>query len=175
MNAKSCTCIIPFYNEQDWVVDVLSKMANNSCFDRILLVNDWSTDKSLFLVEQFLSTKKDDRIQLVSYLHNRGKSYAIQQGLQKLDTEYVFLFDSDLKNIDIKEIIYAIEHMYQHPEIDMGILRRVYAKRYIKLFYRELILSGQRMLRTSDLKKVFCSKIWKISIRSCYQYVYARS
>lgn len=68
------------------------------------------------------------------------------------------MFDSDLKGVKTKEIIYMIENMYKHPEIDMGILRRIHAKRYIKVFYRELILSGQRMLRTNDLKHVFKEK-----------------
>jgi hypothetical protein len=60
--------------------------------------------------------------------------------------------------------MYVIEHMYKNSEIDMGILRRVYAKRYIKLFYRELVLSGQRMLRTEDLKKVFEQKFEKYQL-----------
>jgi hypothetical protein len=34
-------------------------------------------------------------------------------------------------------------------------LRRIYAKWYIKLFYRELILSGQRIIKTADLHQVF--------------------
>jgi glycosyltransferase involved in cell wall biosynthesis len=87
---KPVSCIIPFYNEQDWVIEVLSKMVNNPYFDKIVLVNDGSTDKSLFLVEQFLAEKNNDNITLVSYPHNHGKSYAIQQGLESVDTDYVF-------------------------------------------------------------------------------------
>ncbi|NOZ43951.1 MAG: hypothetical protein GXP45_02205 [bacterium] len=48
-----------------------------------------------------------------------------------------------------------ISSLYERTEIDMGILRRIYAKWYIKLLYRELILSGSRMLRRSDLTKIF--------------------
>jgi hypothetical protein len=63
-----------------------------------------------------------------------------------------------LSNIKIHEVIRLIETMYRYPEIDMWILRRIYAKRYIKLLYRELILSWQRMIRTNDLKNVFKNK-----------------
>ena len=48
-----------------------------------------------------------------------------------------------------------IESIYADNRIDMGILRRVSSARHIKLFYRELILSGQRMLRTQDLRDIF--------------------
>lgn len=68
------------------------------------------------------------------------------------------MFDSDIKEIKAEEIVYTIEHMYEHPEIDMGIMRRIRAKWYIKVLYRELILSGQRMLKTQELKKVFEEK-----------------
>lgn len=54
--------------------------------------------------------------------------------------------------------------MYQHPEIDMGILRRIQAKRYVKVLYRELILSGQRMLKTQDFKEVFKKKFEKYQL-----------
>lgn len=68
------------------------------------------------------------------------------------------MFDSDLKGIKINEISYMIKDIYRHPEVDMGILRRIHAKRYIKIFYRELVLSGQRILKTQDLKEIFKKK-----------------
>gem|GEM_PF-6511689 len=50
-------------------------------------------------------------------------------------------FDADLSNIKTNEIELMIESMYQDDRIDMGILRRITSSRYIKLLYRELILS----------------------------------
>ena len=154
----SCTCIIPFYNEQEGVIEVIEKLANIQQFDKIILVNDWSKDKSLDLVQDFLDNNKYTHINLISYPENKGKTNAIKEWLQATKTEYIFMFDSDLKQIKEEEIIYTIKHMYQHPEIDMGIMRRIRAKWYIKFFYRELILSGQRILRTKELKKIFEEK-----------------
>jgi hypothetical protein len=67
------------------------------------------------------------------------------------------LFDADLNDITISQVAIMIESMYTDPSIDMGILRRVSSGWYIKLFYRELILSGQRMLKTKDLHEAFRS------------------
>jgi hypothetical protein len=72
-------------------------------------------------------------------------------------TPYVLLFDADLFDIKKDEIILMIENMQHNSQIDMGILRRISSDWYIKLFYRELILSGQRMLKTQDLKDAFAA------------------
>lgn len=164
MKYNSCTCIIPFYNEQEGVIEVVKKLSTIRQFDELILVNDGSQDKSLELVEKFVKNHKKNNIRIVSYKKNKGKAHAIHQGLKKVKTEYVCMFDSDLKGIKTQEIIYMIENMYQHSEIDMGILRRIHAKRYIKLFYRELILSGQRMLRTKDLLEVYKEEFEKYQL-----------
>jgi glycosyltransferase involved in cell wall biosynthesis len=155
MKHTSCTCIIPFYNEEERVITVIQKIANVKQFDKIILVNDGSQDNSLQLVKTFVAQHKDKHIHIVSYTKNKGKTNAIKEGLKQVKTEYICMFDSDLKNIKIQEIIHMIKHIFDHPEIDMGIMRRIRAKRYIKLLYRELILSGQRILKTQDLHNVF--------------------
>lgn len=158
MSHKWCTCIIPFYNEEKGIIYVIKKLADIKQFNEIILVNDWSQDNSLVLVENFINTNKYAHIKLISYSQNKGKTNAIKEWIKKTKTQYVFLFDSDLKKIKPEEIIYTIKHMYQNPEINMWIMRRMHAKRYIKIFYRELILSGQRILRTQDLRKIFNEK-----------------
>jgi len=155
---KSCTCIIPFYNEKDWIVEVLEKITQIYKFDKIILVDDWSTDDSFDIARNFVRNNKFENIEIVSYKNNKWKSQAIQEWLKILETDYVFLFDADLKKVQINEVIRVIDGMYQDETIDMWILRRVLSKWYIKLLYRELILSGQRMMRAEDLRKVFEDK-----------------
>ncbi|AHB41128.1 Glycosyl transferase family protein [candidate division SR1 bacterium RAAC1_SR1_1] len=155
---KTCTCIIPFYNEEIGILGVLEKLIQIDLFDKIVVVNDGSHDSSPSVVETFIKNNKDKDISLVSYNKNKGKSHAVAEGLKTVTTEYVFLFDADLTNIKINEVTSLIESLYNNPEIDMGILRRIHAKRYIKLLYRELILSGQRMLRADDLRTIFKEK-----------------
>lgn len=155
---NTCTCIIPFYNEEKRILWVLEKIIQINYFDKIVLVNDWSNDKSKNVVESFIKENKNKEISLVSYTENKGKSNAVYEWLKTVTTKYVFLFDADLTNIRIKEIIKVIESIYKNPEIDMGILRRIHAKRYIKILYRELILSGQRMLKSKDLLNIFKEK-----------------
>lgn len=175
---KSCNCIIPFYNEEQRIENVLQELSNIPYFDQIILVNDWSTDTSQQLVESFIKKHKKQNILLISYAKNKWKSHAVYEGLQVCHTDYVFLFDADIRNIQIKEIEVLIENMYKNPDIDMWILRRVYAKRYIKILYRELILSGQRMLRTTDLKCVFQEKVDRYQLEvaiNTYMYTHKKT
>lgn len=155
---KTCTCIVPFYNEEQRICWVLEKLIQIPLFDTIITVDDGSSDNSKNIVKKFIEEHPSSTISLISYNKNQWKSKAVYEWLKNVTTEYVFLFDADLSNIKIHEVIKLIKTVYDHAEIDMGILRRVYAKWYIKLLYRELILSGQRMMRTEDLKKVFHQK-----------------
>lgn len=164
MKDSSCTCIVPFYNEQEGVITVLQKLASIKHFDEIILVDDGSQDKSLKLVQAFVAKHKSKNICIISYKKNKGKANAIKEGLKYVKSEYVCMFDSDLKGINTEEIIYMIEHITKHTEIDMGILRRIHAKQFIKIFYKELILSGQRILRTKDLHKVFEDRFEKYQL-----------
>lgn len=152
---KTCTCIVPFYNEEKKIEWVLNKLIQISYFDKIVLVNDWSNDLSQNVAENFIKKNNLKHISIVSYTENKWKSHAVCEWLKTVTTEYIFLFDADLTNIKIKEVIAVVESMYKNEEIDMWILRRIYAKRYIKLLYRELILSWQRMLRSDDLREIF--------------------
>ncbi len=150
---KWCTCIIPLYNEQERVLSVLDTLNSISLIDAIIVVNDGSTDHSRQAIQEYAS--HHDKITFISYPHNNGKSYAVSRWLQHITTPYVMTFDSDLTHIDPAEIVHMIESMYADPRIDMGILRRISSSWYIKLLYRELVLSWQRMLKTEDLRNIF--------------------
>lgn len=156
---KWCTCIIPFYNEEARIVSVIETLSSISLIDQIIVVDDGSIDNGKLLVQEYCNQCSNKSIKLISYEQNRGKSYAVSIGLKEVETSYVLTFDADLSHIQPAEILFMIESMYADPHIDMGILRRITSNWYIKLLYRELILSGQRMLKTQDLREVFAHNL----------------
>lgn len=161
---KRCSCIIPFYNEAKRTITVLSKLKDLQSIEKIILVNDWSTDKWWNYLADYINKNNIDNAEILSYTNNQWKAAAVKAWLDKVQTEYVLLFDADITNIKIQEIEDMIKQLYNDTQIDMWILRRISAKRYIKLFYRELILSGQRMMRTKDLQDIFHKKIEKYQL-----------
>lgn len=140
------------YNERPRVGAVLDALVQIEGFDQIIVVDDGSDDGSLALLEEYEG--KYDQIQVLVHQMNAGKSQAVKTALECVQTAYVFLFDADLADVDPDELQWVIDSMYADLAIGMGLLRRVQAQRHIKLLYRELVLSGERMLRADDLRAI---------------------
>lgn len=154
----TCTCIIPFYNEETRILSVLSELLKVKEFDEIILVNDGSADNWWNIVKNYIEDLK--HVKLIEYPHNHWKSYAVKQWLSQVKTEYVFFFDADLQWVKKDEVEFVIKSLYSHPEIDVWILRRIYTKRFVRIFMTDLLLSWQRMLKTDDANKIFA---WRMS------------
>ena len=155
---KTCACVIPFYNEENRIISVLSELLKIEEFDTIILVNDGSTDNWWNLVKKYIKPFK--KVQLIEYSHNHWKSYAVKQWLSQVHSDYVFFFDADLQWVKKEEVEFVIKSLYSHPEIDVWILRRIYTKRFVRIFMTDLLLSWQRILKTNDANNIF---VWKIS------------
>ena len=90
--------IIPAYNEEERLPRTLVQMVRffrqkRTSFE-IVVVNDGSTDNSKAIIQEY--RKKFEEIILVDYSENRGKGYAVNQGVLK-GTGDLFLFsDADL-------------------------------------------------------------------------------
>jgi glycosyltransferase involved in cell wall biosynthesis len=75
-NQKTKICaIIPFYNEKDFLFDVVKDTLN--FVDNVIAVNDGSTDGS----EETINNM--ERVQVISLSHNYGKGFALQTGFNE--------------------------------------------------------------------------------------------
>jgi len=96
--AMKVSVVIPAFNEAgrleasiDRIVDYLRK---NSTDWEIIVVDDGSKDGTADLVRQL--KREAPKIQLISYDKNRGKGYAVRQGILAAKKEYVLITDADL-------------------------------------------------------------------------------
>lgn len=85
--------IIPVFNEEKTISFVLEKLLhlNISWKKEIIVVNDGSTDKSLSIIKKFPGLK------LISYRKNKGKGYAVAQGIKNSTGDYLLIQDADLE------------------------------------------------------------------------------
>lgn len=91
--------VIPAYNEEVRIAKTLphfieyakvfSKKYNLKT--EIIVVNDGSVDNTLQVLDDF---KQD--IKILSYSPNKGKGYALRQGVEASDGDYIYIADSDL-------------------------------------------------------------------------------
>lgn len=88
-NTKVCA-IIPFYNEKDFLLEVVSETLN--FVDNIIAVNDGSDDGSEKTITDL------ERVQVISLNRNYGKGYALQVGFnESINQNYrtVITLDAD--------------------------------------------------------------------------------
>ena len=139
------TCIIPFYNEEDRVLQVLEVVTQIKGITQIICIDDGSTDDtSEHILAQW------PQVLLVRLPYNQGKAAAVRQGVNLATNETILLMDADLQSIDKAEVEKAIQAIGRH-NLDMLILRRINAPWFVKFDRGDTLLSGERIVKRKDL------------------------
>ena len=90
--------IIPAYNEEDRIVQTLTKslayLGEQDYDAEVLVVSDGSTDATGDVVRGFTPPSRV-RLSFLEYFPNRGKGYAVQYGMQRGEGDVVMFMDAD--------------------------------------------------------------------------------
>jgi dolichyl-phosphate beta-glucosyltransferase len=113
-DAPALTVVIPAYNEEQRLPQHLGPVlaylrAHYPAFE-LLVVDDGSRDRTASAVRAALAG--EPRARLLTYTPNRGKGYAIRQGVQASRGDNVVFLDADLST-PVEEIPRALEHLQQ--------------------------------------------------------------
>jgi glycosyltransferase involved in cell wall biosynthesis len=109
--------IIPSYNYEWHLPDTLDCLINQSYQNiEIIVVDDGSTDNTRELMQRYLKT--DPRICYV-YQKNKGLSSARNLGIYHSKGTYIQFLDAD-DLISLHKIALQVEHLYNHPEVDIS-------------------------------------------------------
>ncbi len=115
---KKLTIIIPVYNEEKTLLELL-KQVNFLKTDHgaeIILINDGSEDSSKNIIEK----NENFYDQFISYEKNKGKGFAVKEGIKKSKGEYVIFQDADLE-YDPKDIVKFLEMINKFaPDVVLG-------------------------------------------------------
>ena len=117
---ETISVIIPSYNVENSiyiVIENISKIMNESEIDyEILAVNDGSTDKTLEVLED--AKKTNTKLKIISYSENKGKGYAVKQGVLESQGNIVLFIDGDL-DITLHSILEFVEQL-NHYDLVIG-------------------------------------------------------
>jgi len=93
--------VIPAYNEERTIHMILDKIRHVVLPDgwnkEVILVNDYSTDKTEEAILRYKSGQADFPIQYVAHEVNKGKGAALHTGIQKATGDYTIIQDADLE------------------------------------------------------------------------------
>ncbi len=147
-------CIIPVFNEEDRILRVIKELSQIALINKIICVDDGSTDNTR---EQLLMAHENTngRVEVVLLDKNLGKSDAVRQGLKKVKTKHVLLFDADVRNLSMSELEPGIRIYLEEERIKMLLFCEINELMISRILRFNVVFSGNRLLSTKDLKRVF--------------------
>jgi dolichol-phosphate hexosyltransferase len=87
--------IIPAYNEERSVEQVVQRVLREPCVKQVVLVDDCSTDGTAAIARR--CAESDGRLSVLRHEVNLGKGAAIRTGLEAIDAPMVLIQDADLE------------------------------------------------------------------------------
>lgn len=170
MKTPLVTVLMPVYNVEDYIIESLSSIINQTYRNlEILVINDASIDRTLEKVQSF----NDERIRIINNEQNKGIPYTRNVGLKEAHGKYIALMDSD--DISYPERIEKqVQFMESNLDIDVvgtfyqvfggtlngGIFKRKVKSKYItpldlkiKFLFNCAIHNPTSMLRKDTINK----------------------
>ncbi|NRP85960.1 putative glycosyltransferase EpsJ [Ensifer adhaerens] len=101
--------IIPAYNAQDSLGDIITAVLENREVLEVIIVDDTSRDATALIVEQY--ARRDERVRLLRNPENRGAGYSRNAGMAAARGDYYYFLDADdmIAHRSIDEVIYHME------------------------------------------------------------------
>ncbi len=90
--------VIPCYNVENYIGDTLLSIKNQDIVAEVILVDDYSTDTTLKIINETLSSSdwpREISWKIIEHKKNKGVSVARNSGIAEAVGDYLFFVDSD--------------------------------------------------------------------------------
>jgi glycosyltransferase involved in cell wall biosynthesis len=164
---QKLSIIIPAFNEEKTiaqVLDIVSKLKLvQNIKKEILVINDFSSDRTRELTEEFIASHPEAEIKLFNQQVNQGKGAALHYGIKQASGDYLIPQDADLE-LDPKDINRLLEKAIEEK------LQVVYGSRFLQAENPQKNASyfaNQFLTKLSNI----CSG-WRITdMETCYKLI----
>lgn len=137
----SITAIIPAYNEEKTVAEVIKAVQSSELVDKVIVVSDGSEDETANIARTF------GGIEVIELIDNLGKGGALRKGMERCDSEIILLLDADLIGLNSGHVETLIAPVKRN-DADMTI--GIFSKGRISTDFAQRLtpyLSGQRAIK----------------------------
>lgn len=145
MKNNKVAAIVPSYNEEKRIDNVLKVLVKTKILDEIIVVDDGSKDNTKEVV------KKYSKIKYLRNNINKGKSFSMKKGVNATNAGIIFFCDADLRNLTPKIVESIIKPVLEDKtDMFLGVRDNVLQKTLKK----SAINTGERALRREIWDKV---------------------
>ena len=99
--------IMPVFNEQNTVEQVINKVIEQPIVGELLIINDGSTDQTSTILSK---AGKNKLIKIISHKENRGKGAAIISSQSNVTFPFIIIQDADLE-LNPNEYMKMLQHL----------------------------------------------------------------
>jgi len=144
---RRVAAIVPAYNEQETLAEVLSVLKATPLLDEVLVVSDGSTDETVAIARGM-------KLKTIHLRENHGKGTAMAVGVAQTDAEILVFVDGDILNLTdamLEKLIRPV--LDDRSDMNVGIRNRGLVLNAIHRTFGPL-LSGIRCLRREVFEAV---------------------
>jgi glycosyltransferase involved in cell wall biosynthesis len=168
--------IIPVYNEEKLVIQVIEKLLLLKLPEfitqsEIIIVDDYSSDNTTQVISKFIKDKQ--AIKLLKHDTNKGKGAAVRTGITASEGEIIIIQDADLELLpdDIPLMINTMQSLnvefINGSRYMPGIIRPLYS--YRRYYFNKLFTRLASVLINVRLTDLACG--YKLFTRNIYNQI----
>lgn len=139
---EKIAAIVPAFNEEKNVGEVLKVLLSSKCLDEVILVDDGSDDKTA-------EVGKNLGAKVIKMKKNSGKGNAMKEAAGATDAEILVFFDADLMGLSEDHVLALVNPMLtENVAMCVGIRGRLWGlPRLIAKIDPLMAIGGERALR----------------------------